>query len=51
MTHRSTHPHKIALKDSEGRSDLTTLAYSPGKAEDQNIHIDNDNVGKGGKVM
>lgn len=38
MTRRSTHPHKIALKDSEGKSDLTTLAYGPGKAEDQNIH-------------
>lgn len=38
MTHRSTHPHKIALKDSEGTSDLTALAYGSGKAEDQNIH-------------
>lgn len=38
MAHRSTHPHKTALKDSEGSSDLTTPASGPGKAEEQNIH-------------
>lgn len=38
MAHRSTHPHKTALKDSEESGDLTTLASGPGKTEDQNIH-------------
>jgi len=38
MTQRSTHPRKIALKDPEGRSDLTAHAYGPEKTEDYNIH-------------